>query len=128
MLSFVEGRHVHDVDSAKQFIRRYLGDASVHAGHSFDDHRHHYDLYLPWLVELVENAPRAERSQAERTQDDVAFPELERIFMEAAWELAQQGFLRPGPKRTCHMNVSDGYGKGFSLTYRGEEWVKAKMG
>lgn len=112
------GRLAKSVDDAEGFIRHFICACKDHAderwvGRSFD-----YDLFLPRLLEIVENLPVDEGVEPTTNQA------LERLYMEAAWELCRDGLLRPGPRQANFDNSRDAYGKGYSLTFRGEAWLK----
>jgi hypothetical protein len=113
------GRMVKTVEEAESYIRYFIA-VSRSLGHErFSHAQMEYDLYLPWLAEVVENILLPEDIEPTPT------PVLERLYMEAAWTLCMAGQLRPGPIKAGFDNARDAYGKGFSLTYRGEEWIQA---
>ncbi|HEY0866757.1 MAG TPA: hypothetical protein VGE01_05245 [Fimbriimonas sp.] len=113
------GRMVKNVEQAESFIRHFMVESTSHEGERFTHSVMEYDLYLPWLMEVVENMRLPEGKEPTPT------PLLERIYMEAAWNLCMAGYLRMGPRKAGYDNARDAYGKGYSLTYRGEEWLRA---
>lgn len=111
------GRKAKTVNEAECAIQRFLYDCRHERTWRALDRSHDYDLYLPWLIEILENQPHDESL-------DTPASDLERLFMEAAWSLAIQGYLRPGPRKISSENAKDGFGKGYSLTFKGEEWLQ----
>jgi hypothetical protein len=81
----------------------------VNDPHNIAKHSHGYDLYLPWFMEIVEF--RAPNSESEA----LVIPELQRLYMDAAWSLVMKGILRPGPKTVTGDSNSNAYGKGYCL-------------
>jgi len=112
------GRAVRDEAEAQEFIRTFLQFEREHREDLAKNKEHDYDLYLPWLMEVVINAPE--------TEDGQPPVELDRTYMDAAWGLVTQGYVRPGPRSVTGDGGSDGYGKGFTLTAKGREWVNSK--
>ena len=113
MFQICSGRLARTIEEAEAFIFHFIAenhlcpDARVH-NRSFG-----YDLYLPWLFEVVENLSVADEGDAPRVVD------LDVLYMDAAWSLVQKGFLRPGPSRITGDNPKEGYGKGYALTPQG---------
>jgi hypothetical protein len=112
------GREAHTVAEAEEYVLRFIArnltitDPHVRA-RSLD-----YDLFLPWLIELVTNASGVAPA------DCLPIPELERLYMDAAWSLCQKGLLRPGPTRVSQESRGDAFGKGYSMTVNGREVVR----
>ncbi|CAN5527640.1 hypothetical protein BH11ARM2_BH11ARM2_01900 [soil metagenome] len=117
MLIGERGRRVKDLAEAEAFIREFVAYGQEERDESGPQHRHSrdYDLYLPWLWENVSNA-RAEDPPLEGIV-------LERMYMEAAWNLVRRGVLRPGPKTVMGGGGGADFGKGYSLTHEGDEWL-----
>lgn len=109
------GQVVRDEAEAQEFIRSFLKYEREHRDELAKNKEHDYDLYLPWLMEVVVNAPEREESRPPA--------ELDHVYMDAAWSLVTDGIFRPGPRRVTGDGGSDGYGKGFSLTNKGREWL-----
>ncbi|HVT12516.1 MAG TPA: hypothetical protein VHE55_09630 [Fimbriimonadaceae bacterium] len=78
------------------------------------EHSHDFDLYLPWLLEILEYQ-KSDRS------NNLPIIEIQRLYMEAAWDMVLQGYLRPGPRTISGDPLKDGYGKGYSLTEKGRQ-------
>jgi hypothetical protein len=76
------------------------------------EHSHDFDLYLPWLLEILEYQ-KGERAGS------LPILEVQQLYMDAAWDLVMRGFLRPGPRTISGDPLKDGYGKGYSLTQSG---------
>lgn len=86
----------------------YEGTA-VDLTHNIGKHSRGYDLYLPWFMEVIEyRTPYSE-------SDALGVPDLQRLYMDAAWNLVMKGILRPGPKWLSGDADSNVYGKAFSL-------------
>ena len=113
---FVRGRLARSLEDGKGFVRDFIVWTRSPAGRRGSERQSDFDLFLPWLLECVSN---------ERTDeaDAPAMTDVDRLYMEVAAELSRDGILRPGPRKVTAPNVADGYGKGFSLTYRGDEWL-----
>lgn len=105
------------MEEAVAFIREFVRELRGDGEGRMRRHSGDYDLYLPWLWEEIVNSG---------THDDPAHTTTEqsRLYMEAAWSLVQQGVLRPGPPKISANAGAHDYGKGFSLTFAGEEWLK----
>ncbi|AIE83433.1 hypothetical protein [Fimbriimonas ginsengisoli] len=114
-----KGQKVRTVDEACEFIREFLVYERTHRGELAVGKEHDFDLFLPWMMEIVVNSEEEDGSQLPTV--------LDRIYMDAAWELVVRGFLRPGPRHVSGDSSSDGYGKGYSLTTKGTEWI-AELG
>lgn len=114
----MRGRTVRNVEEAEAYIRHFILESAKHSQDQFSHIQMEYDLYLPWLAEVVESIRLPEDVEPTPT------PIIERIYMEAAWALCMRGILRPGPKKVGFDNSRDAYGKGFSLTFAGEEWIR----
>jgi len=112
------GQVVKDEAEAQEFIRSFLKFERTHRDELAKNKEHDYDLYLPWLMEVVINAPETDESRPPA--------DLDRVYMDAAWGLVTAGYFRPGPRRGTGDGGGDGYGKGFALTAKGSEWVNAE--
>lgn len=112
------GRKVRTIEEAKDFIRVFMDETLNHRtdvafGKSYD-----FDLFLPWMMDWVLNLPHS--------HDDLDLTpthELEVLYMDAAWVLCQEGLLRPGPRTTGGEGTGGDYGKGYSLTPKGKDWL-----
>jgi len=109
------------LDEAEAYILNFIVENLAQRDRRVMERSHDFDLYLPWLMEIVEN---------HRVDDQPEAPQivsLERLYMDAAWSLVMKGTLRPGPRTTSSENPRDGYGKGFSLTIVGYTRIKERI-
>lgn len=110
-----EGQKIDGIEGAEAFIHKFMRFEREHEAELAHNKKHDYDLFLPWLMEVVVNAKEEEGSKPPS--------ELDRIYMDAAWSLVQKGYFRPGTHKVSG-DTGDGYGKGFTLTQKGEEWLR----
>jgi len=83
--------------------------------------RYGYDLYLPTIVS---NYVRTQNLDPERQQGHQLRQELSTVFLDAAWELARRGIIRPGVREFGQQSTDDGSaGNGFSVTPFGQQWL-----
>ena len=117
MFDDTSGRMARTIQQAEDYIFCFLSDNECMCKESAQaaQRSHDYDLYLPWLLEVVENQHLENDSSAPKVAD------LDHLYMDAAWSLTQQGFLRPGPTRITGDSGGQGYGKGFTLTQKGRD-------
>lgn len=111
------GRFVHSLADAENYILKFIADGLVEEVARVRAKSHDFDLYLPWLMEIVDSVP------AKDAPDALPVAELEQLYMDAAWALVMKGFLRPGPRKTAGVCPGDSYGKGYSLTSSGMERI-----
>ena len=112
------GRLANSVEEAQCYIFHFIAENLVNPDTRVRDRSHGYDLYLPWLLEVIENI------HVEDGPDVPNVIDLDELYMEASWALCNDGFLRPGPRRITGDNSKDGYGKGYALTRKGVERVQ----
>lgn len=110
-----KGQLVTSVEEAEEFIRAFLLYEREHRDELAKNKEHDYDLYLPWLMEVVVNAEEIKESRPPS--------EFDRLYMDAGWSLVLKGYFRPGPRKVSGDVGHDGYGKGFTLTSKGEQWL-----
>jgi len=80
-----------------------------------------YDVYLPRVVEAM---VRRSRGSVDSSELHNAQKELFPVFVDAAWELARRGIVRPGVKAHGAQFTDDGSaGSGYSLTAFGRKWL-----
>lgn len=120
MFEDCSGRLVKCLDEAEAYIQKFIVENLAQPDRRVSDRSHDFDLYLPWLIEIVEN----HRVKEEEAPQIVS---LERLYMDAAWSLVMKGTLRPGPRTTTSENPRDGYGKGYSLTLCGYAQLKEQI-
>ena len=116
MFEDCSGRLVKTVDDAECYIWKFIAENLCADDQHIREHSHDFDLYLPWLREILESQ-KGDRTGA------LPIIEIQRLYMEAAWDLVMQGLLRPGPRTISGDPLKDGYGKGYSLTERGRRRV-----
>jgi hypothetical protein len=112
-----KGQVCHSLVEAEGYLREFIRETLRDPDGPMQRHSQEYDLYLPWLQEDVWNAPRPDGHHA-------SLPDLDRLYMDAAWSLVHKGFLRPGARKISSIVNGSDYGRGFSLTHLGHEWVK----
>jgi hypothetical protein len=106
------GRLVQTVADCERYLWAFMAENLRSTDRHIVAHSHDFDLYLPWLLEIVAN------QVGDRT-DALPIVEVQRLYMEAAWNLVMQRALRPGPRTINGDPLKDGYGKGYSLTETG---------
>ena len=74
---------------------------------------HDFDLYLPWVVQIFDR-------HGEQPGEKFAMLELHGLYLDAAWKMVEEGYLRPGPRTIDGEQPKDGYGNGYSLTAKGK--------
>lgn len=109
------GQKAKNVDEAVAFIGSFIRYEVDHAAEINRHKDHDFDLYLPWMMEVVVNSEEDPESQTPTSLDS--------LYMDAAWALVLDGKLRPGPRTVSGENPGDGYGKGFTLTKAGHAWI-----
>jgi len=121
MFEDCRGRLAKGLQEAEDYILCFIVENLAQKDRRIVEKSHDFDLYLPWLMEIIEN---------QRVQDDSRTPEiveLEGLYMDAAWSLCNKGYLRPGPRKTNSDNPKDGYGKGYSLTLMGRTMLRERI-
>jgi len=108
------GRFVTSVEEAADYIWRFIAENQSATDTHIRARSQDYDLYLPWLLEILENQ-KLDRGGA------LPILEMQRLYMEASWDLVMQGHMRPGPRTITGDSSKDGYGKGYALTERGRQ-------
>jgi hypothetical protein len=83
------------------------------------EHTHDFDLYLPWLMQIFER-------HGDQPGERLSMLELQRLYMDTAWHMVEEGFLRPGPRLIGGEQPKDGYGNGYSLTAKGRMRLSGK--
>lgn len=108
------GRLVRNQGEAEAYLFRFISENRQATDKRMIGKSHDFDLYLPWLVEILDNI---------HEQEGETFPmrDLQRLYMDAAWNLVMQGFLRPGPRKINGDSPSSSYGQGYTLTALGEK-------
>ena len=114
MFDDVSGRLIRNEEDAEEFIWKFIAENLAQTERHIVEHTRDYDLFLPWLLEIVSNLHVASEPQL------LPIFDLERIYMDAAWRMVMEGYLRPGP-RVITGDIHDGLGKGYSLTRKGTE-------
>jgi hypothetical protein len=112
MFEDCSGRRAGCVQDAECYIWKFIAENMSATDQHILAHSHDFDLYLPWLLEILEYQKVAQ-GEAKPIID------IQRYYMEAAWNLVMKGYLRPGPRTINGDPLKDGYGKGYSLTELG---------
>ncbi|GEM_PF-1047090 len=111
-----KGADAVSVEDAEGFIRDFILELRNDASGRMRKHSREYDLFLPWLWEEITNSG----THLEPTHTKLETSEL---YMEAAWSLVQKGHLRPGPPKVTSEDAGGDYGKGYTLTHKGKDWL-----
>jgi hypothetical protein len=116
-MDLAKGTGAKTLDEAEAFIREFILELRNDSTGRMRRHSGDYDLYLPWLWEEIVNS-------GSHTEPAHCSTWSSRLYMEAAWSLVQKGYLRPGPVKISAGAGGGDQGKGFSLTFKGEEWLE----
>ncbi|MGV3614390.1 MAG: hypothetical protein ACO1SV_03550 [Fimbriimonas sp.] len=120
MLLGTKGHACKTMEAAEAYLREFIIETLKDPTGPMQRHSMEYDLYLPWLHEDVWSSPSPDGGNGR-------LADLDRLYMDAAWSLVQQGYLRPGPRKiSSHVRPTD-YGKGYSLTYKGMRWIEEEV-
>ena len=111
-----KGADVTTVEEAEGFLRDFILTLRNDGTGRMRKHSREYDLFMPWLWEEITNSG----THLDPTHTSI---ETNEIYMEAAWTLVQKGYLRPGPPKSTSEDAGGDYGKGYSLTFKGKEWL-----
>ena len=111
------GRLIQSQEDAEEFIWKFIAENLAQTERHIVEHTRDFDLFLPWLLEIVSNLHISAETKAMPIFD------MERVYMDAAWNMVMEGYLRPGP-RVITGDINEGYGKGYSLTRKGVEHVQ----
>lgn len=111
-----KGAAVSTLDDAESFIREFILELRNDAEGKMRRHSGEYDLFLPWLWEEVVNSGTHDAPTHTETKTS-------RLYMDAAWDLVKKGYLRPGPHKISSGAAGNDYGKGYSVTIQGEDWL-----
>jgi hypothetical protein len=112
MFEDCSGRFVKSVEDAECYIWKFIAENHCCEDRHVTAHNHDYDLYLPWLMEILEY-------QKTDKVGAMAILDIQQFYMDAAWDLVMKGYLRPGTRSITGDPLKDGYGKGYSLTMQG---------
>ena len=119
MLLSTRGLLLRNLDETEDFLREFIWETLRDPIGPMQRHSHDYDLFLPWVHEEIRNAPPAPGHEVH----GAVF--IDRLLMDAAWDLVQKGFLRPGPRAVSSEVRASDFGKGYALTVTGRDWVKS---
>lgn len=114
MFEDCRGRFVKSIEDAEEYIWRFIAENHCCSDRHVKEHSHDFDLYLPWLLEVMEY-------QKSERQDGLTMLQIQQFYMDAAWDLVMKGYFRPGPRTISGDPLKDGYGKGYSLTPIGRQ-------
>jgi len=115
-MDMAKGTEAETLDQAEDFIREFILELRNDSSGRMRRHSGDYDLFLPWLWEEIVNS-------GSHLQPAHCSTKASRLFMEAAWSLVQKGLIRPGPIKISSSAGGSDQGKGFSVTFRGEDWL-----
>lgn len=105
-----EARSATTTQEAQKAMIAFIKEGlDPHSRHSIAERSKGYDLYLPWLMEIIEYVAPLEG------KDPLPIPKLHRLYMDAAWDMVMQGLLRPGPKSMAGGADPNAYGRAYSL-------------
>lgn len=121
MFDDCKGRVAKSLQEAEEYILDFIVENLAQHERRIVEKSFDFDLYLPWLMEIVEN------QRIEKVEGCPEIVDLEGLYMDAAWSLCNKGYLRPGPRRTNSENPKDGYGKGYSLTLMGRTMLRERV-
>ena len=121
MFDDCRGRLAKSLQEAEDYILDFIVENLAQRERRIVEKSHDYDLYLPWLMEIVEN------QRVEHDENCPQIVDLESLYMDAAWSLCNRGYLRPGPRKTTSDNPRDSYGKGYSLTLMGRTMLRERI-
>ena len=112
-----KGADVGTVEEAQRFIREFIRELRNDTSGRMRRHSREYDLFMPWLWEEITNSGTHLQPTHTKLETNV-------LYMEAAWDLVQSGYLRPGPPKTTSEDAGGDYGKGYTVTFKGKEWLE----
>lgn len=112
-----KGRQASTIEDAQNYLWQFIAENLTITDPKVREHAHDFDLYLPWLLQIFDR-------HGEQPGEKLTLPELQALYMDAAWDLVQRGFLRPGPRFIDGEQTREGYGNGYSLTAKGKQFVK----
>jgi hypothetical protein len=118
MLLATRGLLIRSLDEMESYLREFIWETLRDPDGPMQRHSLDYDLYLPWVHEEIRNAPAPPGHEAHGAVL------VDRLLMDAAWSLVQKNMLRPGPRTVPSEVRLEDYGKGFSLTPSGIEWIR----
>lgn len=121
MFDDCRGRLAKSLQDAEDYILDFIVENLAQKERRITEKSFDFDLYLPWLMEIVEYQKIDHQSSCPE------IVELESLYMDAAWSLCNKGILRPGPRRTNSDNPKDGYAKGYSLTLLGRSMIRERV-
>jgi hypothetical protein len=104
-------------DEAVLYLIEVLRVGGVQGGYS----NYGYDLYIPnaireYVARLGQDPERGDGYTMQQT--------LSSFFLDAAWELARRGIIRPGIRTLREQSTDEGSaGAGFSVTPFGKKWL-----
>jgi hypothetical protein len=97
-------------DEAQEAIIEFIREGQgAQSRHNVANKSQGFDLYLPWLIEVIEYVEPYDEKEA------LPILQLHRLYMDSAWKMVMMGILRPGPKSLSSGSESNTYGRAFSL-------------
>ncbi|HVT12518.1 MAG TPA: hypothetical protein VHE55_09640 [Fimbriimonadaceae bacterium] len=107
------GRLASTLEEAQEYLWKFIAENRTVTEPKIREHTHDFDLFLPWLLQIFDR-------HGEQPGEKLSLIELQSLYMDAAWDMVEQGFLRPGPRTIEGEQPRDGYGNGYSLTLKGK--------
>ncbi len=115
------GRLATNLEEAQAYLWKFIAENLAVTDHRVSEQSHSFDLYLPWLLQIFDR-------HGEQPGETLSMPALHGLYMDAAWSMVEEGFLRPGPRMIDGEQPRDGYGNGYSLTAKGKERLRERNG
>jgi hypothetical protein len=108
------GRLANSVEEAEAYLWKFIAENLAVTDVKVREHTHDFDVYLPWMLQIFER-------HGEQPGEKLTMIDLESLYMDAAWRMVEEGYLRPGPRTIGGEQPKDGYGNGYSLTAKGKK-------
>lgn len=113
------GRLASSIEEAEKYLWSFIAENLTVTDPKVREHTHDFDLYLPWLLQIFER-------HGDQPGEKLSMMELQSLYMDAAWKMVEEGYLRPGPRVIGGDQPRDGYGNGYSLTGKGKQRLSGK--
>ncbi|HTQ10997.1 MAG TPA: hypothetical protein VMI31_13055 [Fimbriimonadaceae bacterium] len=110
------GRLATTIEEAEIYLWKFIAENLAITDQRVKTQSHDFDLFLPWLLQIFDR-------HGEQPGEKLSMTDLNSLYMDAAWSLVSQGYLRPGPRMIDGEQPKDGYGNGYSLTAIGKHRI-----